>query len=52
METQREKMIWKELAKDGIHSEKELDEAIKNMKPLNIGGFVNKLEVVEDENNR
>ena len=35
--------IWKELKKYGIHNEKELDDAIKNMKPLNIGGFVNKI---------
>ena len=27
MSTEREKAIWKELAKDGIHNEKELDEA-------------------------
>ena len=33
--------IWKELAKDGIYNEKQLDEAIKKMKLLNIGGFVN-----------
>lgn len=33
--------IWKELAKDGIYNERQLDEAIKNMKLLNIGGFVN-----------
>ena len=46
MSTEREKAIWKELAKDGIHNEKELDEAIKNMKPLNIGGFITKLEEV------
>lgn len=52
MLTPREKLIWKELAKDGIHNEKELDEAIKKMKPLNIGGFVNKLEVIENENNK
>ncbi len=44
MTSDKEKRIWKELAKDGIHNEKELDEAIKNMKLLNIGGFVNKLE--------
>lgn len=50
MSTEREKFIWKELAKDGIHNEKELDEAIKKMKPLNIGGFVNKLEVNNNEN--
>jgi hypothetical protein len=32
--------VWKALAKYGIKSEKELDEAIKNMKPLNIGCMV------------
>lgn len=32
--------VWKALAAYGIHSEKELDEAIKNMKPLNIGCMV------------
>lgn len=32
--------IWKELKKYGIHNEQELDDAIKNMKPLNISGFV------------
>lgn len=47
----REKRIWKELAKDGIHNEEELDKAIKNMKLLNIGGFVNKLEVKNNEIN-
>lgn len=51
MTSEREKAIWKELAKDGIHNEKELDEAIRNMKPLNIGGFVSKLEVIKDEEN-
>ena len=30
---------------------KELDKAIKNMKPLNIGGFVNKLEKNDKDNN-
>ena len=35
MPDEREKRIWKELAKDGIHNEKELDAAIKNMKLLN-----------------
>ena len=34
--------LWKELKKCGITNEKELDEAIAKMKPLNIGGFVNK----------
>ncbi len=32
--------IWKALAKYGIHTEKELDEAIKKMIPLNIGCMV------------
>ena len=32
--------VWKALAKHGIHSEKELNEAIKNMKPLNIGYMI------------
>ena len=32
--------VWKALAKYGIHSEKELNEAIKNMKPLNIGCMI------------
>lgn len=35
--------IWKELKKDGITNEKELDRAIAEMKLLNIGGFVNKI---------
>lgn len=32
--------VWKALEKYGIHSEKELNEAIKNMKPLNIGCMI------------
>lgn len=32
--------IWEALAKYGIYSEEELDEAIKNMEPLNIGCMV------------
>lgn len=51
MISEKEKRIWIELAKDGIHNEKELDKAIKNMKPLNIGCFVNKLEKTDEENN-
>ena len=35
--------LWKQLKKYGITNEKELDEAIAKMKPLNIGGFVNKV---------
>lgn len=52
MPNEREKRIWKELAKDGIHNERELDAAIRNMKLLNIGGFVNKLEVRSNENSK
>lgn len=51
MNEEREKRIWKELAKDGIHNEKELDAAIKNMKLLNIGGFINKVELKGAESN-
>ena len=51
MSDEREKRIWKELAKDGIHNEKELDAAIKNMQLLNIGGFLYNLEVVRNEKN-
>lgn len=32
--------VWAALAAYGIHSEKDLDEAIKSMKPLNIGCMV------------
>jgi len=46
--TKMEKM-WKELKKYGIHNEKELDEAIAKMKPLNIGGFVNPLPTKNKE---
>lgn len=35
--------LWKELKKFGINNEKELDEAIAKMKPLNIGCFVNEV---------
>lgn len=36
--------IWKALAQYGIHTEKELDEAIQSMKPLNIGCMVSPIE--------
>lgn len=32
--------VWKALAKYGIKTEEELDDAIKNMEPLNIGCMV------------
>lgn len=41
--------LWNELKKYGIHNEEELDEAIAKMKPLNIGGFVNKLPIKDEE---
>ena len=41
--------LWKELKKFGITNEKELDEAIANMKPLNIGCFVNKVPKNNEE---
>lgn len=40
MDKTRIDKVWKALAAYGIHSEKDLDEAIKNMKPLNIGCMV------------
>ncbi|BAQ11485.1 hypothetical protein OXB_3015 [Bacillus sp. OxB-1] len=36
--------IWKALAKYGIKTEAELNEAIKEMKPLNIGCMVSPVE--------
>lgn len=41
--------IWKALAKYGIHSEEELNEAIKKMKPLNIGCMVSPVKRIENE---
>ncbi|MEK5038938.1 hypothetical protein [Sporosarcina sp. FSL K6-3457] len=39
--------IWKALAKYGIRTEAELNEAIKKMKPLNIGCMVSPVRVKE-----
>lgn len=39
-EAQQVEKIWKALAKYGIHTEAELKEAVKKMKPLNIGCMV------------
>lgn len=36
--------IWKALGKYGINTEAELNEAIKKMKPLNIGCMVSPVE--------
>ncbi|MFF5993673.1 hypothetical protein AAGS61_02810 [Lysinibacillus sp. KU-BSD001] len=44
MDAQHEK-IWKALAKYGIYTEEQLNEAIKNMKPLNIGCMVSPVRV-------
>lgn len=48
MSTQRDEQhekIWKALAKYGIKTEAELNEAIKKMKPLNIGCMVSPVRV-------
>ena len=45
------KKIWRELKKYGIHNEKELDEAIKTIKLLNISCFIYKEGVNANENN-
>lgn len=37
--------IWNALAKYGIYTEAELNEAIKKMKPLNIGCMVSPVRV-------
>lgn len=42
-----QKNIWKELRKDGITNEKELDEALKKIVLINIGCFVNSLQNIE-----
>lgn len=39
----RVEKAWKALAKYGIHTEEQLDEAIKNMPPINIGCMVSPL---------
>jgi hypothetical protein len=44
--------IWKELAKYGIHSERDLDKAIENMTPLNIGCMVSPVKIANLENGR
>ncbi len=48
MTNQKIDKVWKALAKYGIHSEKELDEALKNMKPLNISCMVSSLKTVQE----
>ncbi|ACD53026.1 hypothetical protein [Clostridium botulinum] len=46
----RVKRMWEYLNENGIYTEKELDEAIKNMKPLNIGIFVSPIKITSDIN--
>lgn len=40
--------VWKALAKYGIKSERELDEALKNMTPLNISCMVSPLKTATE----
>lgn len=48
MKTQNMDKVWKALAKYGVHSEKELDEALKNMAPLNISCMVSPLKTATE----
>lgn len=41
--------IWKALSKYGIHTEEELNTAIKQMKPLNIGCMVSPVKKSENK---
>ncbi len=41
--------IWKALSKYGIHTEEELNTAIKQMKPLNIGCMVSPVKKFGNE---
>ncbi|HJF30803.1 MAG TPA: hypothetical protein K8V56_03360 [Sporosarcina psychrophila] len=41
--------IWKALSKYGIYTEEELNTAIKQMKPLNIGCMVSPVKKFENE---
>lgn len=43
--------VWQALAKYGIHTEEELDEAIKNMPTLNIGCMVSPVKIQNKELN-
>lgn len=40
--------LWKALAKHGIHSEDELNAALKKLKPLNIGAMVSPVNIEKD----
>lgn len=42
--------VWQALAKYGIHTEAELDEAIKNMPTLNIGCMVSPVNTQKELN--
>ncbi len=43
-EKTREENMWKLLAAHGIHSIEELDEAMKDLKPINISCMASKLK--------
>ncbi len=47
---QKIELVKKELLKYGIHNEKELDEAIKKMQPINIGCMVSPIEIKKEAN--
>lgn len=44
----KEENIWKALAKYGIHSEEELNAAIKKMEPLNVGCMVSPVKKTDE----
>ncbi len=47
---QKIELVKKELLKYGIHNEKELDEAIKKMQPMNIGCMVSPIAIKKEVN--
>lgn len=48
----RHAQIWKGLARHGIHTEEELNAAIKETKPLNIGWMVSPVRERKNEEKR
>ena len=49
MKQEKFQKIWKALSKYGIHTEEELNMAIKQMKPLDIGCMVSPVKKSENE---
>lgn len=45
---ERVRRMWQYLNENGIYTEEELDEAIANMQPINIGIFVSPIEITDD----